>query len=301
MIDLVPKKPNLACDAPEEMHFPVFASPKLDGIRDTVWNGTPLTRTLKDVPNRHIRETIQAAKLPAVFDGELIVGLPTDKNCYRNTVSGVMSRDGTPSFTMYVFDYVPVQDMRVPFRERTARIANATSSMQAFHPWFKVLEQAFIYNAHDLALFEEKQLLLGYEGLIVCNPDAVYKHGRSTASEQGKMKVKRFVDAEAMVVGYTELMHNANEATIDATGHTKRSTHKANQIPMGVLGALMCVTPEGVPFNIGMGFTDEERANLWAYRDTLAGRIAKYKCFPIGVKIAPRHPVFLGWRSALDM
>jgi DNA ligase-1 len=34
---------------------------------------------------------------------------------------------------------------------------------------------------------------------------------------------------------------------------------------------------------------------------TLAGKIAKYKHFEVGVKEAPRFPVFLGFRNPLDM
>jgi DNA ligase-1 len=294
-----PKKPNLACDAPEDVVFPVFASPKVDGIRITVWNGTPLTRALKDVPNHHIRETIKAANLPAVFDGELVVGSPMAHDCINQTTSGVMSREGRPDFTFYVFDYVdPVPG---PFYNRAERLATQTSALQAFHPWFKVLEQKLIRSPEELAAFEAEQLTLGYEGLIVCNPNALYKHGRSTAKEQGKMKVKRFKDAEAAVIGFYELMRNDNPATTNALGHTERSSHKANLVPMGMLGALICRTPEGVEFEIGTGFTYLQRTVLWQIRDQLIGRLAKYKFFPVGVKDKPRHPVFLAWRDLSDV
>lgn len=302
-----PKKPNLACDAPDEIIFPVYASPKMDGIRVTVWNGVPLTRALKDVPNHYIRDTIKAANLPAVFDGELVVGSPMAHDCINKTTSGVMSREGRPDFTFFVFDYVPLDfsdgspDRSSTFSERSTRLATQTSSFQAFHPWFKVLEQKLIQSPEELAAFEAEQLTLGFEGVIVCNPHALYKHGRSTAKEQGKMKVKRFKDAEAVVIGVYELMRNDNPATTNALGHTERSSHKANLVPMGMLGALICRTPEGVEFEIGTGFTYLQRTVLWQMRDQLIGRLAKYKFFPVGVKDKPRHPVFLAWRDLSDV
>ena len=63
----------------------------------------------------------------------------------------------------------------------------------------------------------------------------------------------------------------------------------------------MLQTPEGVEFSCGTGFSDAERADIWNNRDRYRGQFAKYKHFPVGVKDAPRHPVFLGWRNKIDM
>lgn len=303
MENLTPKKPNLACDAPEDHRFPVIASPKLDGMRITTWDSVPLTRKLKDVPNHYIRETITNARLPATFDGELIVGSPTDPECFRRTMSGCTTHYGQPDFSFWVFDYIPHPDAvgDLAFQQRSERIHAHTQAIRARNPWFKVLEQRVIHTPEQLLVYEEEQLLLGFEGLIICDPNGLYKHGRSTAKEQGKMKVKRFTDDEAVVVGWYEQMHNANEATVGADGHTERSTHQANMIPLGTLGGLTCRTKAGVEFGIGTGFTAAERAQLWAERESLPGRLAKYKHFEIGQKDKPRHPVFLGWRSPLDL
>ena len=52
---------------------------------------------------------------------------------------------------------------------------------------------------------------------------------------------------------------------------------------------------------IGTGFDAADRDDLWAEQDKLMGRIVKYKSFPVGVKDAPRHPVWLGFRHPDDM
>ncbi len=113
------------------------------------------------------------------------------------------------------------------------------------------------------------------------------------------LKLKRFTDAEAEVVGFEERMHNGNEATTNELGRTKRSSHAAGKTGRGDLGALQ-VRYEGVEFNVGTGFTDEDRAAIWADQPAYLGRLAKFKFFSVGVKVAPRHPVFLGWRDRSD-
>ena len=67
------------------------------------------------------------------------------------------------------------------------------------------------------------------------------------------------------------------------------------------LGALVCLTQEGIGFKIGTGYTAEMRKELWEIRDTLIGKLVKYKYFNIGVKVAPRLPVFLGFRDSSDL
>src|SRR5437899_138139 len=98
----------------------------------------------------------------------------------------------------------------------------------------------------------------GFEGVMLRKPDGPYKFGRSTVREGYLMKVKRFTQEEAVVVGYEEQETNLNEATKDALGHTKRSSHKAGKRPAGVLGALRVSNGHG-EFSIG---TDRKSTRL---------------------------------------
>lgn len=297
---MTPKKPMLACDAPADLQFPLIASPKLDGIRCTVWPDQPLTRSLKFIPNTFVREAIQNARMPAVFDGELVVGPADHPDVYRATTSGIMSYEGQPDFSFHVFDWVPVDTPSIPFSMRLARLQERTSSVGAFHPWFKLLEQVWINSPAELDEYEARCLAQGYEGLITRHPDGAYKHGRSTAREQGMLKVKRFTDTELEVVGSVELMHNQNEAKVNALGHTERSSAKAGKVASGMLGALVCRWQD-TTVEVGTGFTQADRELLWARRHTLPGLLAKVKYFEQGMKDKPRHPVWLGWRDRSDL
>ena len=292
-------KPMLLCrDNPDTstLPYPVCAFPKLDGIRCVIIDGKPKSRTLKDIPNLHIQKQLSGMQLDGL-DGELIIGSPTSPSVYRDTNSVVMSHDKISDFTYYIFD---VQNPQLKFYSRLEYI----NSNPVFNSGpCKVLEGVLCNTEYDLIEYEEKCLNDGYEGVIIRCPDGMYREGRTTMKEQNTYKLKRFIDGEAKVVGYEEEMYNGNIAETNELGRTKRSTAKAGLSGKGSLGALVvqdCIT--GIEFNVGSGYDAATRQSLWDIRDNgLLGKIIKYKHFPIGVKIAPRHPIFLGFRDPIDM
>lgn len=288
-------KPMLACEADlTKLKFPLLASPKLDGIRAIVRDGVVYSRSNKPIPNKFVQAKFKHLN---TLDGELIVGHPTAKDCYTQTTSHVMSHDKEDfPVTLYVFDCV--RDLEANYGVRQRWLAEACENTYAH---VNILDQCPINDIEALLAYEEECLNDGYEGLILRDPNAPYKMGRSTMKEGYLLKLKRFVDAEATVIGFEERMANNNAATISELGRTKRSSHQAGKSGRGDLGALVCRTDEGVDFNVGTGFNDSERAAIWADRDQFLGRLAKYKFFPVGVKEAPRHPVFLGWRDRSDV
>lgn len=283
-------KPNLAAKAElDQLRYPLLASPKLDGIRAAVVNGKLLSRTLKPIPNKHIRTMLEGMELEG-FDGELIVGDAWSKTAYRDTVSVVMSHDKEPTdVRFYCFD---MWSSPHPYRERWHQL-NHVSTLFPVMP-VDVLEQALIENEEELLKYEAAVLEKGFEGLILRDPIGIYKFGRSTMKEQGLLKMKRFEDGEAEIIGVEEEMFNGNEAETNELGRTKRSTAKAGLVGKGTMGAIVVRDlVSKVEFNIGTGFDAKDRQAEWPL-----GTIVKYKHFPIGVKDKPRHPVFLGIRPA---
>lgn len=283
-------KPMLASDADlDNLRFPLLASAKLDGVRAIVINGVVMSRSLKPIPNAFVQARFKHLEH---FDGELIVGEPTSHTVYRDTVSGVMSRDGEPDVQFFVFDHIENPTHSYSDRARNLKLGRKDRA---------VIHAQHVVTCHDTLLtLEEEKLDQGYEGLILRDPTHPYKFGRSTAKEGTLLKLKRFVDDEAEVIGFEERMHNGNEATVSELGRTKRSSHKANKSGRGDLGSLVVRIAGGVEFNIGTGFTDAERSTIWNNRDHYLGQLVKFKSFPVGVKKAPRHPVFLGWRDRRD-
>lgn len=283
-------KPMLAAKAPDgsALRFPLLASPKLDGIRCCIVDGVPMSRNLKPIPNRFIRERI--SWLP-FFDGELIVGNPTGADVWNRSNSGVMSRDGESDFTFHVFDLV---DHPGDFLGRLERAREWITGANAPCLSVESVDHHTVWSAAELDAFEAKCLAAGYEGVMLRDPAGPYKHGRSTAREGWLMKLKRFEDHEAIVTGVVEQMHNGNEATRDELGRAKRSTHAAGKTGKGTLGALSCAYG-GITFELGTGFDDATRAALW--QSPPIGAAVTFKCqgFTPGDG-KPRFPVFKGLR-----
>ena len=275
----------------------MVASPKLDGIRCIIQDGVALSRSLKPIRNKHIQFILGREEFNGL-DGEIISGDPTADDVYRITNGNVMRSTGTPEFTFWIFDSIAYTDLC--YENRLFEISHIDPT--GIHPYIQTLKSTNIKTLKELHAYEEKCLNEGFEGVILRSPSAGYKHGRSTAKERGLLKVKRFSDSEATILGMEEQMKNNNEKKVNELGRGQRSSHKENKIPKGTLGALVCKDKTtGIQFNIGSGFDDATRDQLWKYKDGLIGQAVKYKSFKIGVKDAPRHPVYLGMRDDDDM
>lgn len=296
-------KPMLAatCKDIGKLTFPVLASVKLDGVRATVQGGKLYSRTLKLIPNKHVQEMFE--ELPNGLDGELIAGDPAAPDCYRKTVSIVMSEGKDAlDISFHVFDFKKAST----FFDRITTVQQMCANYKNIGVPVIPLEHRTMRNVTQLEIFESGTVQAGHEGVMLRSIEGPYKEGRSTEREGYLLKLKRFADSEAEVIGVTELMHNGNEAKTNALGRTERSSHKAGMVGTGMLGAL-CVrdVKTGVGFEIGTGFTDEERKQIWAVATAAEGvhvwKLAKYKYFALGSKDKPRFPVFLGWRDKRDI
>lgn len=283
-----------------ERQLPVIAQPKLDGIRLLIRDGIAWTRSLKPLRSTWVQSWVAHHKKQLEgLDLEIVTGDPLAPDAYRRTSSAVMSYDNADALNskFYVFDIWNSPD---PYLTRLADLTD-----MELPTFCEILESVSISDMEGLLRYEASLLEQGHEGVILRDPDGYYKFGRSTPKEGKLIKMKQFLDTEAVIIQTHELMHNANEATINELGATSRSGHQENLIPMDTLGAIevMGIWPDGSTYyvRIGTGFDDETRLRLWRDRDNLIGKIVKFKYFPTGVKEAPRFPVFLGLRDPADM
>jgi len=293
-------KPMLAATVkdPAALTFPLLASPKLDGVRALVRGGVVLSRNLKPIPNQHVQRTLGHLE---GLDGELILGPPQAKDVFNQTVGVVKRVDGAPEVTFWVFDRVPTAgepDWRFTQRFEQAQAALEKKRVApAVATW---VPHYLVTSPLELQQFEEGWVQFGYEGMMLRDPAGRYKHGRSTLKEQGLLKLKRFEDAEAVVIGFEELMHNANEATTNELGAKARSSKKTGLVGRDTLGALVVKGLngrfKGVVFKLGTGFDALTRQAIWRNQPVWLGQVVKYKFFDIGAKDAPRFPVYLGPR-----
>ena len=105
----------------------LIVSPKLDGIRCLIINGVAMSRSLKPIRNEYVQFLFGRSGYNGL-DGELVVGDPCSKTCYRDTNSGVMSQDGQPDVRFHVFDRF---DISGGFRNRYAQLPLRRGSLSA--------------------------------------------------------------------------------------------------------------------------------------------------------------------------
>ena len=288
------KKPMLAgkCESPKLLKYPVFVTPKLDGIRALVVDGKLLSRKFLPIPNRHIQDKLKG--IPSVLDGELM--LQNADSSFSDITSNVMSEDGNPNFVYHIFDYIK-DNPKTAYLRRMVDLAKL--DLSNFPHKLVVPEE--IKNEMELNYVEGQYITQGYEGVMIRSAYGPYKQGRSTENEGYLLKLKRFEDDEAVIIGFEELLHNDNNAEKDAFGRTKRSQAQDGMRHGNTLGAIIVEHPVFGQFKIGTGFVEKERFVIWKGRDRFLGRLAKFKYQKTGMKDKPRFPVWLGLRHPNDI
>ncbi|AGE56452.1 DNA ligase [Paramecium bursaria Chlorella virus NE-JV-1] len=282
-----------------DVKYPVFATPKLDGIRALKIDGAFVSRTFKPIRNRAIADALQDL-LPNGSDGEILSG-----STFQDASSAVMTaKAGIGANTIfYWFDYVK-DDPNKPYLDRMTDMENYLKERPEILNDDRIkivpLIPKKIETKDELDTFEKICLDQGFEGVMIRSGAGKYKFGRSTEKEGILIKIKQFEDDEAVVIGFTPMQTNTNDKSMNELGDMKRSSHKDGKVNLDTLGALE-VDWNGITFSIGTGFDHALRDKLWSERDKLIGKIVKFKYFAQGVKTAPRFPVFIGFRDPDDM
>lgn len=289
----------VACEDTSKIKYPVYVSTKADGIRVTIRDGKVFSRSNKLIPSKAVQEKFGKDKYNG-FDGELIYNGIFDKDVFSNTTSFCMSHEvpeglNKEDILLYVFDRWDMPNS--PYDLRYQSIVSDWDN-GVFR-----LQQELVHSNEDLLSFEEAILAKGGEGVMVRSIDGKYKNGRSNLKEGYLLKVKRFTDLTAKIIGFVERQHNQNEAKVSETGYTKRSTSKEGMVGANTLGALKVWTEEQGfgEFEVGTGFDDTFRKEIWDNRDKWLGKLVNIKYFSVGVVDKPRFPVYLSVRADFDI
>lgn len=278
-------------------HLPLFASTKEDGIRCiTHPDYGPASQKLLPIPNNWLREYL-TSECPHYLDGELVTLTNGVMDSFNDIQSKIMSRDGEPNFRFLVFDCF--KNVYQSFENRYERacdlIANAfPRHTEAIKYPVASLQQTLCRTIAEIEAFEEQALAAGKEGIMLRVPGGYYKEGRSTLREGFLLKVKRFVDDEALVIGVEEQQENTNTLTRDAGGLAKRSKHQAGMRGKGQVGKLVCEW-RGHTIHID-GFTEAQRLAWWHRPEKIIGQTVTFAYQQHGMKDLPRCPKFRGIR-----
>lgn len=295
-------KPMLAV-APEdkigEQHLPGLLSPKLDGWRCLVTPQGVLSRTFKLIPNRSVQETLGRPEFWG-FDGELIVGDPTAKGVMQTTHSGLAKETGAVmgDIGFHVFD--DFSDVSIGFARRQDRLQKRLEDLEIDAPWMWLVEQHLVTDLEEVWELEDRWVSMGYEGAMLRSLAGPYKFGRSTEREGYLLKIKRWEDAEGVIVGFVQAKTNQNAAEKDAFGRTKRSTKQEGMVLVERMGSFEVESPRFKKrFTVGAGPTHEDTVEQWQNREQLMGATITFEFGPGATEDAPRFPLIKAIRRDL--
>jgi DNA ligase-1 len=201
-------------------------SEKFDGVR-AVWDG----QTLRFRSGRPLAapDWLTAALPPEPLDGELWLGCGRFDSLSAIVRSGPGDDGAWRAVRFMVFD-MPAQ--AGSFAQRYARLQAVVS--QAGQGWLEAIAQLPGSEAAKLERQLRALTQAGGEGLVLHRWDAPWQPGRSEAVYKFKLQP----DAEATVLAHLP-------------GHGKY---------LGLTGALLLESAQGVRFAIGSGLSDAQRA-----------------------------------------
>lgn len=294
-------KPMKACDADLALlKFPIMVFPKIDGVRGLVIDGELRGRSLKAHKNRWIHNYLSDIMYNGL-DGELaIANAETSQSLCRDTTSALNTINGEPEIDWHCFDYLTEATVNLPYLVRYDMLKMLVAALPMC---IKVIDYRMCYDVEQVIKCYDACIARGYEGVVLRDPEAVHKNGRSTALQGGYLRIKPCGDAEGRYHHFDEAMHNGNEAKRNELGELERSSHKANKTGLGMIGAIWLTPVEGgEPFKVGPGkMTHLERIYFFQNEDELKGRYMKFKFFSHGAKDGYRHPRFISFRAESDM
>lgn len=233
-----------------------WMSEKLDGVR-AYWDGRQF---LSRQGNLYHAPDWFVAGLPTTpLDGELWI----DRKAFQRTVSIVRRQDKSEHWKSVRYVIFDAPQAATTFEERVAYLHDQSRDWR--NEFARIHEQAVCRDVAHLRAELDRVESLGGEGLMLRQPGSAYVSGRSSTL----LKVKRFLDAEAEVIGH----------------EPGKGRHQ------GRLGALLVRLPSGKVFSVGTGFSDKERAAPPAIGSVITFRYQEFSDAGI-----PRFPSYVGER-----
>lgn len=234
---------------------------------------------------QHINNTRLNSYKSIVFDGEVVSLDDEGKVDFQSIQKTMMRKDKVEvgKLKYIIFDYATEEEWKNPQKTYIIRHDNlegffclVASPTPDNIGLVYTLPDCLENPTHEGLVFVAKQLVeQGYEGLIVRRADEVVKNKRS----KQLLKVKLWIDEEAEIIGKSELQREGKG--------------------VGTLGALICRV-NGKEFEVGSGFKDHEREELWNDKSIFGQKVA-FRYFELTDDGKPRFPTFRGIRHPDDI
>lgn len=260
-------KPMLANKYKEsKVVFPVYAQPKLDGMRCTITRKDDkiiyvsrkgkLFSTLE-----HLTPSLSHLKEGEIIDGEVYI-----HGVEFNELSELIKKEREESKALEFHMYDMIYD--APFKDRTDVVGDFCNGAGA---GIIDVETVTLDNAEDVVEYHEQCLAKGYEGIMIRNAEGKYEMGFRS---QDLMKYKHFDDAEFEIVGGYE-----GEGRFEGCCTFKVKNEE---------GAIFSACPKG---------TLEKKKWYWDNLESLIGKQLTVQYFGRSKDNIPRFPVGIAIRD----
>lgn len=232
----------------EDIQYPIFIQPKLDGIRCLIyWDNDDIVLESRegkkfDIP--HIKESVSKS-LPKdmILDGELY----KHGVLFETLVSWVKKpkiKERT-QLEFHYYDCIIRTDTNLNQQDRLMRLDDISGDNLISVQWFEAEDREFLDR------YTEMYLQKGYEGIILRNPKGIYKVAKRS---RDLLKYKNFVDDEFEIIGYKDGEGKERGAVI-----------------------WICKTKDGKEFDVRPTGTYESRQELFKNGDTYIGKLLTVK------------------------
>lgn len=204
------------------------------------------------------------------IDGELYIhGLPHEE--LRSMISPTRNKhENVDQLQFHIFDTV---DTHVPQFDRVRWMVDLETTDA-----IRIVDTHYVSEIEQVEELYSRYLSEGYEGIIIRDPNATYKRKRNTQM----MKLKPRDELQAVVTGMVE----------ELDVHTKK--------PKGSLGAVRCTCDNITFFEVGSGFTREERLKFWHQPDLIIGQIIEFAYSEISPYGVPKMTSFKRLRRVYE-
>lgn len=298
-------------------------TPKIDGVRAYHSGEAFIARSKKSFANKFINQFLNSDVFSG-FDGEFYAGGSSiASDLCRKTSSFVNSEDTQGLCAWMIFDYLTPQLRLKTYSERLAALLAYIQTPEVKEALSRLREVGIdIYTVHSQTFqvnspqaLEDKYLHFlaeGYEGAIVRNPKALYSNGRA-GKNYDFFRLKPYVTTEIEITALVEAETNLNSPELDPRGYASRSSHKANKLGAGKIGALYgrlledvhtgnLLIPKHTEVKVSAGCMDHgDRTYFWEHPEEIKGTIATIQFLDHGAKSKLRSATFKHFRPELDL
>jgi DNA ligase-1 len=257
----------------------VFVSPKLNGYRCLAVkeDGVVTLYTRNGVEYSNFPQIEEALKLiPGNFalDGEI---MSDDFNSMQKTAMSSKSKNTVGEITYYVFGWIPFDEFKaLKFTSPTnKRLESLFVFFEAYEdiipPCIKEVKHEYITSLSEALALEAEFLSQGYEGAMLL-PNIPYYLGRKS---NALLKLKTFQSMDCTILSLKE-------------GEGKN---------VGKLGALVVMQENGITCDVGTGFSDEDRAEIFSNPNLYLNRIIEVQYQELTPHKRMQFPSFKRWRD----